>query len=129
MSEHRCRRYVDGLTAVPWDLIRDPDLGLSTKVAACGLAALRMPRSAEVGACTAEIGRACGLSRRAVQEGIAALIEAGWVAREGAVNLVGRRYVLLWLIPDDFEGLVPHFAGAARAVGGAARPCPGGGTS
>lgn len=114
----RCRRYVDGLVSVPWDLVRDPALGCADKTIACALAALCPGPATAVAEMTRDIGRACGRSRRAVQAAIRNLIAAGWIVREPVPGKGQRRIVLLWKLPDDGAGLVPDFARRSRRPGG-----------
>jgi hypothetical protein len=128
----RCRRYLDGMVSVPWDLIRDPKLGQGDKTVACALAAKVLPRSAEVLAPTRELGKACGISRRAVQEGIRRLRAAGWVELLRTSDEHQRKIVLLWLIPDDGEDLIPCFAprgGVRRAPAESSAPAKIAGTA
>jgi hypothetical protein len=102
----RCRRYVDGLAAVPWDLVRDPKLGMAPKLVALVLDALSMGR-AEVEARTTAIGEPVGLKRRATLEALASLEANGWIARVLVPGQNQRKFVLRWKLPDTGEGEIP----------------------
>jgi hypothetical protein len=105
----RPRRYFDGLVSIPYDLLTDATLGTTAKLVALAMSSLAYGTTT-CAAPIADIGRACGLKSRCVQEGIAALAAAGWVARgEKAKESSQRRIVVLcWLLPDDYEGIVPQ---------------------
>jgi len=103
---HRCRRCLDGTISVPVELIRDRRLNHAEKIIACALASLSHRGSPEVNSPTPEISKACGgLSTRAVQTGLAGLRAAGWIGVERTSDAAQRKYVLLWMLPDDYSDL------------------------
>jgi hypothetical protein len=111
--ELRPRRYLDGMCHVPLDLVRDPQLGSGDKTVACALSALSFG-STEVIALNETIGRHCGLKSREIQTALKRLEAHGWIRRAAASGKLQRRIVLLWKLPDTFDGLVPLDAPKAR---------------
>jgi hypothetical protein len=109
--ELRVRRYIDGLVAIPLDLLRDPTVSASGKGVACALDSLCLSGSAEVHATNGEIGRECVTSAVQVGRHLVALEESGWIVRAAGPDPGSprgqRRIVLLWKLPDDWSGLIP----------------------